>query len=227
MKRFAVRAGTPVLALAVALGMGCASEPRPIEFVAKPATADGLYRVRAFRVSAAFVKPGADFSHYTGLVIDPVTVSYTTPLDDSSADRLKKIFQEAFERQLGRSVVFAVVSEAGPDVLRVSGHIVDLSVQVPPFRGGEMNFVVNAGEMTLVLDLRDSRTGAPLARMADKRKIAPSSAGLVGGYQSSAVNNWGALREICSDWARILRSGLDDLHQLPIPPAPSEPQSGY
>jgi hypothetical protein len=226
MKRFAVRAGTPVLALALTLAIGCAGAPRPIAFEDKPATADGLYPVRAYRVSAAFVKPGADFSHYTGLVIDPVTVSTTTPLDDFNADRLKKIFQEAFERQLGRSKVFAVVSEAGPDVLRVSGHIVDLSVRVPPYRGGEMNFVVNAGEMTLVLDVRDSRTGTPLARMADKRKIAPSSAGLDSGYQSNPVNNWGAVREICSDWARILRSGLDDLHRLPIPPAPSEPQSG-
>ena len=225
MKRFVVLAGMPVFALALALETGCASDPRPIEYEAKPATADGLYRVRSYRVSAAFVKPGADFSQYTGLVIDPVTLSTTTPLDENSTDRLKKIFQEAFERQLGRSKVFAVVSKAGPDVLRVSGHIVNLSVDVPPYRGGEMNFVVTAGEMTLVLDVRDSRTGTPLARMADKRKIAPSSAGLVSGYQSNAVNNWGAVREICNDWARLLRSGLDDLHQIPIPPAPSEPAS--
>jgi len=227
----AFRAGTRLLALALALavplGTGCASTPRPIQFDSKTATADGLYRVKARRVSAAFVKPGADLSHYTGLLIAPVTVSYTTPVDDSSMERLKKIFQEAFERQLGRSKVFSVVSEAGPDVLRVAGRIVDLSVDVPPNRGGEeMNFVVNAGEMTLILDVRDSRTDTPLARMADRRRIQPSGANLIGGYESNPVNNWGAVREICNDWARILRSGLDNLHQLPVPPAPSEPASG-
>jgi hypothetical protein len=229
MKRLAIRAGPPLLAWALAsalvLGVACAGDPRPIEYEAKPATADGLYRVRAYRVSAAFVRPGADFSHYTGLVIDPVTVATTAPLGDASIDRLKKIFQEAFERQLGRSKVFEVVSEAGPDVLRVAGHIVDLSVDVPAYSGGDMNFIVSAGEMTLILDVRDSRTGTPLARMADRRKIAPSSAGLTGGYESNAVNNWGAVREICNDWARLLRGGLDDLHQIPIPPAPPEPAS--
>jgi hypothetical protein len=226
MKRFAGRSRSSILGLAVVLGLGCASGPRTIEFEAKPATADGLYRVRATRVSAAFVKPGADFSRYTGLFIDPVTVSYTSALDESSMARLKKIFQEAFEGQLGRSKAFEVVSRSGPSVLRVSGHIVNLSVDVPPYRGGELNFVLTAGEMTLMLDVRDSQTGTPLARVADRRKIAPTSAGAVGGYQSNPVNNWGAVREICNDWARILRGGLDDLHQLPIPPAPEAPAAG-
>ena len=84
-----------------------------------------------------------------------------------------------------------------------------------------MDFVLAAGEMTLTLDVRDSRTGAPLARMADRRNIVPASRQTVGGHASTAVNNWGAVREICNDWARILQDGLDDLHQLPIPPPPS------
>jgi hypothetical protein len=219
MKRLGVRVCTTLLALATAAG--CA--PRTIEYEAKPATADGLYRVRAYRVSAAFVRPGADFSRYTGLLIDPVTVSTTAPLDEESIERLKKIFQEAFERQLARSDAFEVVSKPGPDVLRVAGRIVDLSVDVPPYTGGERSFIVKAGEITLILDVRDSRTGMPLARMADKRRIAPTSAGITSGYESNPVNNWGAVRNICNDWARILRSGLDDLHQIEIPPAP--PQS--
>jgi hypothetical protein len=222
MQPFAVRAGRPVLALALALGVGCASEPRPVESDAGSVTPDGLHRVRSHRVPLAFVRPGTDFSHYTGLLIDPVTVSYTTPEEDFDTDRLKGIFQEALARQLGRSRVFSVVSEAGPGVLRVSAHIVDLTVEIPPDRGGELYFIVSAGEMTLVLDVRDSRTGAPVARMADRRTIAPSSADLVGGFQSSPVNNWGALREIFNGWARILRSGLEDLRRIRVEPTPSE-----
>lgn len=221
------------IALALALGPGCASPPRPIEYDSsrdQPATADGLYAVRASRLGAAFLKPGASFADYDGVLIDPVSVSYkresrrpsraSFALDEASVERLKRIFQESFDRQLARSRAFAVASGAGPGVLRVSGHIVNLVVNVPPFRGGEVNFVLDAGEMTLILDVRDSETGEPLARVADRRLIRPSASSVVGGYQSNPVNTWGAVREIFTDWARILREGLDDLHTLTAPPLP-------
>jgi hypothetical protein len=226
------------LALALALAAGCASSRRPIEYESdgeQPDTADGLYRVRASRVGAAFLKPGADFSAYDGVLIDPVTVAYKREprpatgmnrgrgnfaLDDAAMERLKQIFQESFERALARSQYFAVVEEAGPRVLRVSGHIVDLVVDVPPERGGEFNFVLQAGEMTLILNVHDSQTGAPLARVADRRAIRPRGASITGPYKSTAVNNWGAVREIFSDWARILRDGLDQLRFLTEVPPP-------
>ena len=234
--------GTAV-ALILALVAGCEGGPRPIRFespAGRPDTADGLYRVRATRVAAAFVKPGARFSDYDGLLIDPVTVSYQRDapaprprelardhfeLDPVLMDRLKRIFQESFEAQLSRSNAFAVVSEPGPGVLRVSGHIIDLSVQVPRFRGGEVNLMLNAGAMTLLLDVRDSETGAPLARIADRRAIRPHSAGVVNPYRSGPANNWAAVREIFQGWARILRAGLDELRQLPEIPAPPAPES--
>jgi hypothetical protein len=209
------------IGLVFGLGWGCASPPRSIEYDSGgnvPDTADGLYRVRTTRVGAAFVKPGARLSDYDRVVIDPVTVSYR-----ATSDRLKRIFQESFERELARSQAFAVVSEAGPSALRVSGHIVNLAVDVPPRRGRERDFVLEAGEMTLILDVRDSQTGEPLARVADRRAIRPSSSNLLGGYESNPVNNWGAVREIFADWARILRDGLDDLRALPVPPVPDAP----
>ena len=186
-------------ALTLGLSSGCASPPRPIAYDSSgnaPATADGLYRVRNTRVGAAFVKPGASFADYDGVVIDPVSVSYMRDprrsiaekrergcftLDEDSLERLKRIFQQSFERELARSQAFEVVSEAGPSALRVSGHIVDLVVAVPPWRGGELDFVLEAGKMTLILDVRDSQTGEPLARVADRRAIRPSSSGVVGG----------------------------------------------
>jgi len=214
------------LALALALGTGCAAPPPTVEYQAKgdgPDTADGLYRVRTRRVGAAFLKPGASLADYDSVLIDPVTVSYklsSSTLDAETMARFKRIFQEVFEGQLSRSQVFAVVSGPGPRALRVSGHIVNLVVTVPRFRAGETSFVLDSGEMTLVLDVRDSRTGEPLARIADRRLIRPTSAGVVGGFQSNAVNNWGAVRDVFTEWARFLREGLDGLHELTFPPAP-------
>jgi len=219
-------------ALGLALDPGCASGPRPIEYEARkglPSTADGLYRVRTRRVSAAFLKPEADFSQYDAVMIDPVRVSYKRgmlELDEQDVERFQSIFQQAFDSELSRSKVYRVVSLPGPRTLRVSGQIVNLVVRVPPFRGGEKNLVLDAGEMTLILDVRDSQSGEPLARVADRRRIRPAGTELARGaavsglYESNPVNNWGAVREICADWARTLREALDDLASLPVPPAP-------
>jgi hypothetical protein len=108
-------------------------------------------------------------------------------------------------------------------VLRVSGHIVHLVVTAPPFRGGEVNFVFDAGELTLILDVRDSESHEPLARIADRRAIRPEGTSIASVYRSGPVNNWGALREIFDRWARILREGLDELHTLPRVPPPDAP----
>jgi len=188
------------------------------------ATADGLHRVRATRVGAAYLKPGASFAGYDAVLIAPVTIAYKRgaggqELDAAERERMQRMFQEAFQKQLGRSKSFTVVSEPGPAVLRVAGHIVDLVVTAPPFRGGEVDFVVDAGELTLILDVRDSESHEALARVADKRTIRPEGSSTTAIYRSGPVNNWGALREIFNSWAGLLRGGLDDLHTLPqVPP---------
>ncbi len=217
----------------LAVPAGCESGPRPVSFDTSgrhAETADGLRRVRASDVGAAWVKPGASFAGYDAVVLDPVTIAYKSQprqatslnrdrgnfaLTAAESDRLRRIFQESFEREIARSQQFTLASEVGPNALRVSGHIVNLVVNVPPQLGNERNFVVKAAEMTLILDVRDSETGDPLARVADRRAIQPGSATLGDGFKSGPVANWGAFRDICAGWARVLREGLDSLHALP------------
>ena len=136
------------------------------------------------------------------------------PLSFDHTERLKRIFQQAMERETARGDQFEIADSAGPRVLRLSGRIVNLVVNVPPTRGGEADFVQNAGEMTLILDMRDSQTGEPLGRVADRRAIRPDSAGLSMVWESGPVRNWGAVRDLFSNWARILRHALDDLREV-------------
>jgi len=219
-------------AAALVLGLACATTPRPVEFQGGgdgPDTADGLYRVRTTQIAVAFLKPGADFARYDGVMIDPVTVSFkrgSHALSADSVEQLESIFRDALARQLGRSNVYQVVSEPGAGTLRVSGHLVDLEVRAPDSSLRDMIFVMDAGEMTLLLNVADSQSGEPLARVADRRKIRPQSAGVTGMYESTPVNNWGAVREISDRWARVLREGLDDLHSLPVPAAPAPSAGG-
>ena len=76
------------------------------------------------------------------------------------------------------------------------------------------------GAMTLLLNVNDSQTGAPLARAADRRAIAPTGANIGRSYRSHPVNHWGAVRDVFSEWAVILRGALDELRSVPEIPVP-------
>jgi len=220
----------------VAAAIGCAAPPRSIDFRLRepgPATKDGLSRVEGRDVSAAYMRPETVFGAYDEVALDPLRISHkegTRPLDHDSMERLQQIFGESFTRQLSRSESFRVVSERGPKTLRVTSRIVNLDVRMGRNRGGEKEMVLDAGEMTLVLNVRDSQTGESLARIADRRRIRPK--GVTGhanshqltaaGFESTPVNVWGAMREVVDDWARILRQGLDDLHAVAPVPIPDE-----
>lgn len=220
------------------LALACAAPQRPIDFQAVqpgPASADGLRRVEGREVSAAYMRPEVVFAAYDQVTVDPLKIvdkEGTRPLDLKSRERLEQIYEEAFQRQLGRSEAFTVAPERGPRTLRVSGRIVNLDVRMPRYRGGEKKMVLDSGEMTLILDVRDAESGESLARIADRRRIRPQ--GVTGrgnshtitggamGYEESPVNVWGAMREIVDDWARIVRQGLDDLHAMAPVPIPDE-----
>jgi hypothetical protein len=231
----------PVWAAAALVAAACStSAPAPIEYRTRgelPVTADGLHRIHSMRVAAAYLKPGASFADYKQIVIDPVTVSYKSPprkatasnrsrgnfaLSDEDMDRLKRMFQEVFEEELAKSEDYRLATEPGADALRVTGHIVDLVVDVPPQRGATYNFVMKAGEMTLIMDVRDSITGEPLARVADRRAVRPAAGGPSTLYYSTPVRSWGEVRRRFQTWASLLREGLDELNQLPEVPLPSE-----
>jgi len=231
-------------ALALVVILACALPPRPVAYDSAgdpAATTDGLYRLRATRVAGVFARPGASFSGYRGILLDPVSVSYKTEprpastlsrargnyaLDEAGMERLKQIYRESFERELTRGETFTAAQAAGPAVLRVSGHIVNLVVNVPPLRGSDRDFVFDAGEMTLVLDVRDSQSEEPLLRLVDRRAIRPGYTSLAGAYESGPVTNAGALRDLFFEWALVVRDWIDLLHANPVPSAPGANAQG-
>jgi hypothetical protein len=229
------------LLVAITTGSGCQSPTHPIQYETdsgKPVTSDGLHRVRNTQVGGAFVKPEADFSAYDKVMFDPVTVAYKEPprrlspldrtrgnreLNDESLQRLEQIYHEYVEHELTKSTTYTIVEGARPGVLRVSSHIINLVVNVAPVVGGERDYVNKAGEITVIIDVRDAQTGEPMTRLVDRRALRPGTAPISGGFESTPVTNWGALRDISSNWGRQLRSWLEELHQITIPPAPVSP----
>lgn len=188
---------------------------------------DGLKPIRVKGLDAAYARPGATLAGYSRVRLDPVEVAFHKDWNPTrTGSRIKlsaeeresiragvaKIVQEEIAKALQDKGAYPVVNEAGPDVLRIRAHIVNLYVNAPEGLSGgrSRTYTVSAGEMTLFMELFDSETGQVLARVVDRRE-ARSTGALT--LSSSAVNADEA-RAIASAWARILRNGLDKAHGI-------------
>ena len=182
---------------------------------------DGLGKVNVKGMDLAYVRKDTNFAGYSKLIVDPVEVAFhknwnpTRPGSNmklSSTDRenirtgVGKVVQEEFDKALKAGGSWQVVKEAGPDVLRVKPKVLNLYVNAPDTKSaGVRTFTVSSGEMTLLLELYDSETGAILARAIDRREGRNT-----GQWQmSNSVGNVGDAQEIAATWARILRDRLD------------------
>lgn len=198
-------------------------------------TPDGLYEVRSWDFDRVFVKPGARVGDYRGLLIDELAVEYKDPPEpprgsergaepDPALGPLRRYFRECFGEELAKSAVFSRAERVAPDALRLRGRILDLEVDVPAFADEHptaSNFVKTAGRFTLVLDVRDSLSDAPVARFTRESEIRLGNLEQL--YRSTPISDAVAVRRILKRDARRLREHLERLHELrqipPLPPA--------
>jgi Protein of unknown function (DUF3313) len=200
-------------------GLAVASEAR--QQFEESVTADGLQRVRIKGVDLAYRAPGATLAAYSLVKVEPVEVAFrkdfnpkraasnlklTTGQLDAIRQRTSSLVREEFSRELQRGG-YQATEVAGPEVLEVRARIADLYVNAPDTieAGRNMSYTMFAGEMTLVLELRDSETGQVLARAYDRRE------GRETGQLNwtTSVSNEADAREVARRWARILRQRLD------------------
>jgi hypothetical protein len=100
-----------------------------------PETWDGLVQVKAKRLEAVYVMPGADFSGYRKVMIDPAEVAFNKNwskemqrdparrISDADARKIASIAQSGFDEVFVEAFGEAgheVVTAPGPDVLRRS-----------------------------------------------------------------------------------------------------------
>jgi hypothetical protein len=188
---------------------------------------DGLQKITVKGLDLVYARPGATLAAYNRVKLEPIEVSFRKDWDPTmSRSRIKlsaedrenirttvaKIVYEEFVKELQNKSTYQVVTEAGPDVLRVKTNIVNLFVSAPKpeTTGRSRTYTVSSGEMTLVAELYDSETGEILARVIDRREGRRAGTLML---TSSATNEEDA-RSVASSWARILRSGLDKAHGI-------------
>jgi len=195
---------------------------------------DGLIEVNSPRLDAVYLLPGADFRAYTKVMLDQPEVAFRKDwmrtMNQGMGSRVTEaeageilstiqsnttdIFAEAFTK-----AGHPVVAEPGPDVLRVRSAVVNLYVNAPDTRSSAFSrtFTANAGEATLVLELRDSLTNALLGRVLDRRE----TQGMPGA--SNSATNLSEYRQLASRWAKTSVKGLDALKAISPVPDPLTP----
>jgi hypothetical protein len=185
---------------------------------------DGLARVKSKNLDHVYKLPGADFSGYKRVRLDPIEVEFdknwkpnaserspSRRLTDNDIVKIKQALAEEFRKVFTEELTkngYPVVNEDGEDVLRVSAAIVNLYINAPEkmSAGRSRTYTTSAGHATLVAELRDSVTGKLMARAVDSVQGRDT-----GSFQiTNSVTNMSAARNALSKWARILREGLDD-----------------
>jgi hypothetical protein len=221
-----VKASWGLIAALLAGVSGCASKS-----TVPDVTEDGLARVEIRGVYAAYRRPGADLHQYTKVLLDPVQVSFDPDWDPartgsrlklSAEDRerirreLAELFMQVFAEELTKDGGPSLVTGAGPDVLRLSTGLADVYVNAPDTMepGRSRTYVMSAGSATLVVEVRDSESGAILGRLFDRRE-----AGTSGFMQwSDSVHNSAEARRTFTHWAQLLRQRFDAVRNAPAPP---------
>lgn len=187
---------------------------------------DGLVRRPDSRIDAVFVRPDAELTAFRSVMLDPVQISFAANFDPNQGrrsvsgrlnaddlaaikERLAGLFHETFRTELARGG-YTLVDVAGPETLRVTPAIVNLFIAAP----GDMTvgrsrvYTMDSGQMTVVLEMRDSVTGEVLARAVDGRN------GRFTGQMTwtNRQTNMADAQNAISIWARALRSGMDEVN---------------
>ena len=214
------------------LSVGCTTAPPSIQTGPDAELSfDGLHVVDNSRADKAWARPDFDMSAYSKVMLVGMGIEYApaknsgrTSMDRSrtgpfiisedTRTRFEALVQETFQEEFAEIENFEIVSEAGPDVLMVRGGLLDVESFVPEEamnragRGGI--YLQSIGEATIFLELRDSESGAILARSIDRRAAEPIGDTMM---EANRVTNTTEVKRLVRYWARGLRQALDGFAQ--------------
>lgn len=209
------------LAFAAAAGPALAAKP--------PAEWDGLVKVKSKRFEQVYLRPGADFRGYAKVILDPTEIAFEKHWQrDYNSDQRstsmtvtdKDVARIAEEGRKGAGEIlrkayteggYPVVEEPAADVLRVRTALIDITVTAPDLDtpGIVRSFSRDAGSATLVVEARDSLTGALLGRAVDGRTIDDFTME----WRNRVTNRQDFARQVTT-WAKNSVKGLNELKAL-------------
>ena len=191
----------------------------PLAAAKSPDTWDGLHRVQVQGRAVVYLLPGADFRGYSKVMIAPPEVAFEKNwqrnlrgpdrLNDREIQQVRDSASRLLSESLSKAYAkagYQVVGESGPDVLLVRPGLANLQFVVPQQSARSFTISEDAGEATLVLEVRDSVAGSLLGRALDSE---------VAGGGIPVIRNESTLRAdfeyLFDDWAKRIAAGMGRL----------------
>lgn len=168
-----------------------------------------------------YFNPNANWSQYNAVLIDKVTIGFAPEHQISEHDQeaLASYYYHQLEQDLSQT--FAVVSQPGPNVMKLRVALTDATTATPVLRTVSvvipqarlLNTVKNLGTGTYAFvgsarsegEVLDSVTGVRLAAAVDQR-----SGGL--SIKNADVWQWGDAENAMDYWAQRTADRLTQLH---------------
>ncbi len=193
----------------------CAPQPTtPIDL--SETNFDGLEEISSRHFSAAFMRPGVDFTDYQELLLGESELAFRTPdrakrqfpLTPQQKDRFRRLLDAQFNDAFATSKTLRITNSAGPKVLKLDVRVQDIIATVPPRSvSGVGDIALQAlAEATLIIELSDSESEEILARVFDRRAIQGTA---IAQRQGPPVTQWDQVEAVCDRWAATVRARLD------------------
>lgn len=216
----------------LAVGAASLAATAPALAAKKPPTSwDNLVLVKSKKLKYVYLLPGADFRVYNKVIVEPTEVAFrknwmrdynsTTVRDLRMQIRDEDVQKAVTEGGKAATEIFIkayqdagiqVVSQPGPDVMKLRSAIIDLDVTAPDMRSAARtrSYSDQAGSATLVLEVRDSTTNAILGRAVDSEIAGDNGVAMM----RSSVSNRADFERVGKDWAKAAANGLNELKRL-------------
>lgn len=222
---------TPFVVVALTCGVAAFSNTAEAKKLPEESP-EGLKLVPKTKLSAVYMREGADFTSYDKVAILDCYVAFrknwqrdqnsslqpfkvkdedVTRIKNEMADGLKKVFSKELTDK-----GTAVVTEAGTGVLILRPAIINLDINAPDTMqpGRTRSFATSAGEATLFLEVFDGVTGELLARVIDTEEMDQSSMRM-----RNSVTNSMDVDRMLKGWAETLAKYLQQARSsgAPVP----------
>jgi hypothetical protein len=188
-------------------------------------TWDDLNLVKSGRSQRLYLLPGANFQPYSKVLLDTTEVAFqknwmrsfnqsrslSMRVDQADLDRVTQEVSTSFGGILAdayQKAGYQVVQSPGPDVLRLRTGVIDLEVYAPDVRSANRTYSASweAGQATLIVEARDSQSGALLGRALDRRLAGDRQP-----YLRTRVSNKADFERMFKEWAKLSVDGLTRL----------------
>lgn len=188
-------------------------------------TWDDLHLAKSSGSQRLYLLPGASFQPYNKILLDTTEVAFrknwmrdfnqsrslSMKVGQDDIDRVSKEVSSSFGSILAeqyQTAGYQVVQSPGPDVLRIRTGVIDLAVNAPDVRSANRTYSATweAGEATLVVEARDSQSGALLGRALDRRLAGDRQP-----YLRNRVSNKADFNRMFREWAKLSVDGLTRL----------------